>query len=75
MSSIRAKFSIGLIVFLAACANQPTTILNTCPIIHDYTAAEEAQIYRYEQSLPADSLMIFMLEDYERMRNAARACH
>ncbi|HEX4611219.1 MAG TPA: hypothetical protein VH092_23710 [Urbifossiella sp.] len=57
-----------LILPLAACSPQP------CPsvAVKTWSPAEQRQILAAEQKLPADSILILVLEDYGRLRREVR---
>lgn len=63
------------IFFLVGCASisDPVTV---CPVhVQPWDAAEQYKIFQAEDSLPKNSILLPVLEDYANMRSEAKSCH
>jgi len=45
-----------------------------CPLVVDYTAADQARAADEVVALPEDAVVVRMLSDYAVLRDQARAC-
>lgn len=66
---------LGLVAVGALACNAATApIPGGCLEVKEWTKAELREMADAVDALPADSILVAALEDYGRMRAAARAC-
>jgi hypothetical protein len=68
----RALSALMLLLSLASCGTASSD--DTCPPVAQYDRATEVRAAQDMASLPADSPLIRMMEDYSVMRAQSRLC-
>lgn len=61
-------------LWLTGCATGASDARAPCPLVVEYTGAEQARAAAEVEGLPEGAVIVRMLSDYAVLRDQARAC-